>query len=134
MDGRSMGMMMGAVVGQGFAKRSQSLRLSESEGPRLRDQLARSLLWHGLGPFVSLAGKGRSPIELVQESEERVVIGFQNFEIHTPSRGTFTWRTVEDQDEDYTQAALQSAYYPFYGSFHLPPWVRSLEIVNGNIN
>jgi len=142
MDGRSMGMMMGAAVGQGFAKRSQTLglpgsevaRVAESEGLKLRDQLARSLLWRSLGPFESLAGKSGSPIELVQESEERVIIGFQNFEVYTPSRGTFTWSAVEDQDEDYTQAALQSAYYPFYGSFHLPTWVRSLDIVNGDIN
>lgn len=80
--GRSMGMMIGAAVGQGFVRRGLGLSKAESEGPGLRDQLARSLLWRGLGPFESLVGKSGSPIELVRESEERIIIWFQIFEFH----------------------------------------------------
>lgn len=77
-----MGMMIGAAVGQGFVRRGLGLSKAESEGPGLRDQLARSLLWRGLGPFESLVGKSGSPIELVRESEERIIIWFQIFEFH----------------------------------------------------
>jgi hypothetical protein len=88
----------------------------------------RSLLWRCHGRFESIIGKSWSPIELVQDSEERIVIGFQNFEFPEDDSD------LESLDKDFTNAALQSVLYPFYGSFHLPAWVRSLDIINGDIN
>ena len=85
-----------------------------------------------------MIGKSGSPIELVGDSEERVIIGFQNFEYPGRPLREEQWgdddSDLRNMEEDYTNAALKSAFYPFYGSFHLPTWVRSLEIVDGDVN
>ena len=75
-DGRSMGMIMGAAVGQGFARRnvegSRFPDAAKSAQPELANQLMRSLLWRCHGQFESVIGKSGSPIELVQDSKEEL--------------------------------------------------------------
>jgi hypothetical protein len=141
-DGRAMGMMMGAAVGQGFARRnvenSKFPEAAKSAQLNLANQMTRSLLWRCHGRFETMMGSSGSPIELVGDSEERVVIGFQNFEFPGRPLREEQWGNDESDlgnlEEDFTKAALESALYPFYGSFHLPTWVRCLEIVDGDVN
>ena len=47
------------------------------------------------------------------------------------SKWAATEKELEALTEEYTQAALQSAFYPFYGCYQLPSWIRSMEIAEG---
>jgi hypothetical protein len=129
-EGVAVPVEWGATIGQAVCR-----VIGGNDTEEVSEQFSRCYLWRTYGFFRSIQGWSGSPLTVSDEGGRTSVFGFQNWEWTRigDARWNANFKDMVATTEEEAQELAESGQYPFYGSYFLPPVIKSSKILSAKI-
>ncbi|KAA8898219.1 hypothetical protein FN846DRAFT_962720 [Sphaerosporella brunnea] len=129
-EGVAVPVEWGATIGQAVCR-----VIGGNDTEEVSEQFSRCYLWRTYGFFRSIQGWSGSPLTVSDEGGRTSVFGFQNWEWTRigDARWNDNFKDMVATTEEEAQELAESGQYSFYGSYFLPPVIKSAKILSTKI-